>query len=90
MIRVEVIEKFDLKAFNELKNIKRAGKDVQGSLFVGDTFECTEKMVDYLTGNNAIGRAVVKVIEVEPEKEVPEVKEEVALNNKKSKKSSKK
>ena len=67
MIRVEVIEKFDLKAFNELKNIKRAGKDVQGSLFVGDTFECTEKMVDYLTGNNAIGKTVVKVIEVEPE-----------------------
>ena len=92
MIRVEVIEKFDLKAFNELKNIKRAGKDVQGSLFVGDTFECTEKMVDYLTGNNALGKAVVKVIEVEPEavKEVPEVKEEVTSNNKKSKKSSKK
>ena len=91
MIRVEVIEKFDLKAFNEIKNINRVGKDIQGSLFVGDTFECTEKMVDYLTGNNAIGKAVVKVIEVEPEVEkVPEVKEEVTSNNKKNKKSSKK
>ena len=67
MIRVEVIEKFDLKAFNELKNIKRTGKDVQGSLFVGDTFECTEKMVDYLTGNNRLGKKVVKIIEYKPE-----------------------
>ena len=67
MIRVEVIKDFDLKAFDELKNIKRTGKDVKGSLFVGDTFECSQDMVEYLTGNNRLGKVVIKVIEVKPE-----------------------
>lgn len=68
MIKCEVIEKFDLKDFDKLKNIQRKNLDVKGSLFVGDTFECNEKMVDYLTGNNVLNKKVVKVIEVEPEK----------------------
>lgn len=68
MIKCEVIEKFDLKDFDKLKNIQRKNLDVKGSLFVGDTFECNEKMVDYLTGNNVLNKEVVKVIEVEPEK----------------------
>lgn len=67
MIRVEVIEKFDLERFDELKNIKRARNDVKGSLFVGDTFECSQDLVEYLTGGNRLGRAFVKVIEIEPE-----------------------
>ena len=41
---------------------------------VGDCFECDEKMADYLTGNNSINRAVVKLIEVIPEKENTEKK----------------
>lgn len=70
MIKVEVInENFTLERFNELKNITRKSVAEKGKLFKGDTFECDEKMVDYLTGNNPLNKVVVKVIEVEPEKE---------------------
>lgn len=69
MIRVEVIEQFTLKDYEKIKdNIKRKSIDVKGTLFIGDTFECDEDMVKYLTGNNEQGKTVVKVIEVEPEK----------------------
>lgn len=74
MIKVEVIEEFTLGKFNELKNITRKQKEQEGKLFIGDIFECDEKMADYLTGNNSINRAVVKVIEVIPEKENTEKK----------------
>ena len=67
MIRVEVIEQFTLKDFYKLNNIKRKSIDVKGTLFIGDTFECDEDMVKYLTGNNEQGKVVVKVIEVVPE-----------------------
>lgn len=67
MIRVEVIEQFTLKDFEKIKDsIKRKSIDVKGTLFIGDTFECDEDMVKYLTGNNEQGKTVVKVIEVEP------------------------
>lgn len=94
MIKVEVIEEFTLKRFDELKNIQRKSIEVKGRLFVGDTFECDEDMVKYLTGNNEQGKIVVKVIEVEPEiiideeKIVKKVFEEQKSNKKK--KSSKK
>ena len=94
MIKVEVIEEFTLKRFDELKNIQRKSIEVKGRLFVGDTFECNEGMVKYLTGNNEQGKTVVKVIEVEPEiiineeKIVKKVFEEQKPNKKK--KSSKK
>lgn len=68
MIKVEAIEKFDLGRFDELQNIQRVGKDVKGTIFTGDTFECKQDLVEYLTGNNPLGKAVVKVIEVVPEK----------------------
>lgn len=69
MIRCEcIIEKFYLQAFDELKNIKRVRKDEKGVLFYGDTFECTEKMARYLTGENEKGKVVAKVIEVKPSK----------------------
>ncbi len=67
MIRVEVIEQFTLKDYENIKDsIKRKSIDVKGTLFVGDTFECDEDMVKYLTGNNEQGKTVIKVIEVEP------------------------
>ena len=66
MIRVEVVEKFTLKAFDQLKNIQRKTIDVKGTLFVGDTFECDEDMVKYLTGDNDAKKVVVKVIEIKP------------------------
>lgn len=74
MIKVEVTEDFTLQEFDKLKNIIRKDKEQKGKLFIGDAFECDEKMADYLTGNNSINRAVVKVIEVIPEKENTEKK----------------
>lgn len=66
MIKCEVIEQFNLKDFYKLNNIKRKSIDIKGTLFIGDSFECDEGMVKYLTGNNEQGKTVVKVIEVEP------------------------
>ena len=74
MVKVQVIEEFTLGRFNELRNIVRAGKEENGRLFKGDTFECTEEMVEYLTGDNHLKRAFVKVIEVIPEKKIEEKK----------------
>ncbi len=90
MIKVEVIEKFTLKDFNELKNIKRKSVEKEGTLYVGDTFECSKDMAKYLTGDNALKKAVVKVIEIAPqkiEKEVVDIKEEKPKkkNNKRAK-----
>ena len=90
MIKVEVIENFTLKDFNELKNIKRKSTGQDGKLYVGDTFECSEKMAKYLTGDNLLKKIVVKVIEVEP-KEKPKVEiKEIAVEMPKKKKKSKK
>ena len=66
MIRVEAIEDFTLKEFRKIRNIKRKLLNVDGKLFIGDTFECDEDMVKYLTGGNLHGKTVVKVIEFEP------------------------
>ena len=68
MIKCEVIEDVSLREFAKLTNIVRKARNVQGKLFVGDTFECTENMADYLTGNNPLNKAVVKVIEIEQPK----------------------
>lgn len=92
MIKVEVIENFTLKDFDELKNIKRKTTGQDGKLYVGDTFECSEKMAKYLTGDNLLKKVVVKVIEVE-QKEKPKVEiKEIAVEmpKKKKKKTSKK
>ncbi len=74
MIKVRVIEDFTLQEFDKLKNIIRKGKSQEGKLFIGDIFECDEKMAEYLMGDNSINRAVAKVIEVIPEKENTEKK----------------
>ena len=67
MIKVEVIKEFTLRDFDKLNNIVRKNKEEEGRLFVGDTFECTKEMAEYLTGNNPANEVVVKVIEVFPE-----------------------
>ena len=85
MIKVEVIERFTLKDFNELKNIKRKSVEKEGTLYVGDTFECSEDMAKYLTGDNALKKAVVKVIEI-----VPQKIEKEAIDEKKEEKPKKK
>lgn len=67
MIKVEVIEEFTLEKFDALKNIVRKNKDTKGRLYVGDIFECDKEMADYLLGNNAKDKVVVKLIEVKKE-----------------------
>ena len=68
MIRCEVIEQFTLNDFEKLEDIKRKSFVTYGTLFVGDTFKCDEDMAKYLSGNNSKCKKVVKIIEVEPEK----------------------
>lgn len=84
MIKCEVIKKFGFSRFNELKNIKRKSIEVKDTLLVGDTFECSKEIADYLLGDNPIKEVVVKVIEVIPEVEVK--KEKVVKPTKKKKK----
>lgn len=74
MIKVEVIEKFTLEDYNKLKNVKKVISRKENEFGVRDTFECDEKMADYLTGNNALNKVVIKVIEIIPKKEEPKKK----------------
>ena len=95
MIKVEVIENFTLEDYSKLKNVKKVISRKENEFGTRDTFECDEKMVDYLTGNNALNKTVVKVIEVEPIKEEETPKEEIIEETKveekpKKKKNSKK
>ena len=83
MKRCEVLSYFTLKKFNELENIVRANENnntKDGELFVGDTFDCTKEMADYLTGNNDGNLVVVKVIE-----DIKEEKIEVIIDEDKVK-----
>lgn len=76
MVRAEVIERFNFARFNELKNIVRKNANTQeGLLEVGDTFDCSKEIADYLLGENGLKRAFIEVIEVIPE-EKAEIKEE--------------
>ena len=76
MIRCKAISQFTLGRFNELKNLKRKGAEVPGTLFVGDEFECEKDLADYLNSGNAKGKTVVQILEIIPE--VEETKEEIA------------
>lgn len=86
MIKVEVLENFSLQAFDELKNLTRYNptKNQKGKLYTKDTFECSEKMCEYLSGNNALNKKVVQIIEIE------QPKKEVVVNNEEKTKTSKK
>ena len=98
MIKVEVIGRFTLEDYKKLKNVKKVTNRKENEFDVKDTFECDEKMVDYLTGNNALNKVVVKVIEVKPEKvtvekiiesakdDKEEIKKYVVTESKKNKK----
>ena len=70
MIKVEAIKDFTLARFGEIKDtLVRNKVAVEGKIFKGDTFECTQELAEYLSGKNSIGQTVIKVIEVIPEKE---------------------
>lgn len=100
MKKVVVTKMFTLGKFNLLKNIVRKNEDnnIDGSLYVGDVFECDDEMFNYLTGNNPENKKVVELIEYKDAKVVDadkvEVKvivdekkvEEKVINTKKSKK----
>ena len=76
MIKVEVIKQFTFERFSEIHNLQRKAIAQAGKLFVGDVFECSKAIADYLLGDNPIKEAVVKVIEVIPE--AKELKKELA------------
>ena len=69
IIRCEAITQFTLAEFNKIKNITRKSVEKEGMLYVGDSFECSKEMAEYLTGKNDKGNVVVKVIEIIPSKE---------------------
>ena len=75
MIKVEVIENFSLGRGNEITNIVRKNQGENGKLYVGDRFECSEELCNYLNGENHLARAFIKILEVIPEKPVEKVDE---------------
>lgn len=78
MIKVEALQDFTLARFDEIENIERAGKDLKGYINKNDKFDCEKELCDYLLGENPLGKAVVKVIEV-----IPEKKEEIKAETQK-------
>lgn len=87
MIKCEVVENFTLENFKELKNIVRKNANVDGKLYVGDIFECSEEMAKYLDGGNVLKKKVIKIIEVKPEeKQDTEIQEMVNIEEKPAKK----
>lgn len=66
MIKCEAVKDFRIERFDELENIVRKNVEVKGKIFEGDTFECSENMAEYLTGNNPLSEVVAKIIEVIP------------------------
>ena len=75
-----LIKPFTLGRFNEITNIVRKGVDIPGQLNIGDIFECSQELAEYLTGKNDRGMIVVKVIEVIPYKVIEEKIEELKQN----------
>lgn len=79
MIKVEVIEDFRYKDFDKIEGLERGtSKNAKDYLYISDTFVCTKEMSDYLLGDNPINRAVVKVVEVIPEKKEVKVEETIS------------
>lgn len=88
MIKVEVVENFTYKNFDKIKkSLVRKRIEKEGWLYVGDTFECDDPTLKYLTGDNALNKIVVKVIEVIPEtkneESVTPIKNKETLKNEK-------
>lgn len=84
MIKCEVIKKFTLKKFEKLKDVKKVGNRGKDEFDVKDTFKCDKKMADYLMGENPFNETVIKILEVEPKKEVKiNLETEVTLDKEK-------
>ena len=63
-----IIDTFTYKDFDKLKNVKRINGDrnEKGHLYLGDTFECSKSIADYLLGDNNLKKCVIEVIEIIP------------------------
>lgn len=70
MIKAKVIENFNFARKNELKNLEKRNTSTE-MLEVGDIFECTKEMADYLLGDNSFKRAFIEIIEAKPEEKKP-------------------
>ena len=77
MIKVRTINPFTLKDYNKLSNVEKLFNREPNAFDVGDTFECDEEMVQYLTGKNEQGLVVVEIVEVIPDIKEKEEKEEI-------------
>lgn len=70
MIKVEVVEKFTLGDYKKLKNVKKITNRKENEFGIGDTFECDDEMLKYLTGGNSKKKVVVQILEVIPEEDI--------------------
>ena len=99
MFKVKVIEKFTLKDYKSIKDVKKNGEKYpleitdKGAKFLVDmTFLCNADMLEYLMGGNRLKKKFVEVLEevVEAE-EVEKVEEKKEVKKeRKSKKGKKK
>lgn len=62
--QVEALKDFSFGEWDSIKNIKRQNlkNNEYGFIYKGDVFECNRINKDYLTGENATGKVVVKVL----------------------------
>lgn len=85
MIKLKATKDFSLERFDELKNIVRVGKEEKGKLYIGDIFECSKEIAEYLLGGNDKNIIVAEIIEVEPIPETKTIKIEAVKQSKKKK-----
>jgi hypothetical protein len=68
MVKAEVTETFTLKDYNKVEVISKRS-DKPHEFTKGDVFKCDDETADYLSGNNALKKNVIKVLEVIPKEE---------------------
>ena len=91
MIKLQAIEDFSLQRFDEILEIERYNKDEKGMIYKNDIFKCNKDLAEYLSGNNPLNRTVVKILEIEPNKEkISIINDEKIKETKKRTKKSKK
>lgn len=88
MVKAKAIMDFTTKDFEKLENLVRndASNDEDGSIYLGDTFECDNELAAYFCGGNDYKLDLVEIVEVIPEEEpkIEEPKEEIEEKAKKT------
>lgn len=64
MIKVQAIKDFTLSRYNEIENLKPRTIRKEGKIYTNDIFECSIDLAKYLSGENAKGLKVVKILEI--------------------------